>query len=286
VPLKGGKVADDTRIGGPCPTIERIIAQAAGSSSCRTSPARRKRVEACPCGPAWRCWPAARAGVQFVEDCIGERVEAAVAKMKDGEVLLLENLRYYAEKKRTTPGSLRTGPPGELYRERRLRTAHRAHASPKASRASSSSPRPATHDEGARLPRQGHRQSGEALHGVLAAPRFSGKIDVITNRSCRKWTGSSSARHGLYLFKSAGLEVGSSLVEADKVDFAGRLLARARTRSSCRSIPGVRHPGCQGAQVGELREVPATQIPSGSMGVDIGPKSVAAFRSHSRRPRP
>jgi phosphoglycerate kinase len=79
--------------------------------------------------------------------------------------------------------------------------------------------------------------------------------------------------------KAQGLEVGSSLVEADKVDFAGRLLTDGREKIVLPVDFLVSDTlDVKARKVGALREVPATQIPSGSRGVDIGPKSVAAFR--------
>ena len=132
VPLENGKVANDKRIKAALPTIAHIVNQGGRlilmSHLGRPNGSRVPEMSLEPCVAVLNSLLDKK--VDFVNDCIGETVEAAVAKLGDGDVLLLENLRYYKEETDNDPAFARKlAGLGELYVNDAFGTAHRAHAS-------------------------------------------------------------------------------------------------------------------------------------------------------------
>ncbi len=282
VPLRDGKVANDARIRAALPTIRQIVQNGGRlvlmSHLGRPKGERNPAMSLAPCAPVLS--QLLKRPVAFVDDCLGAAVESAVAALADGDILLLQNLRYYeAETRNSLDFAAQLARLGDLYVNDAFGTAHRAHASTEG----------VTHylevcaagllmmkelDYLGRL-----LQSPEKpFVAVLGGAKISGKIDVIANllpRVDRILIGGGMA---FTFYKAKGFEIGASLLEEDRVGLARELLASAGDKL-------VLPPDCVVAQtvdfaartVGELRTVDADAIPAGWRGLDIGPKSLAAF---------
>jgi phosphoglycerate kinase len=285
VPLKGGKVADDTRIRAALPTLRYVVGKGGRiilmSHLGRPDGKRVDDMSMRPCLEALEKLLGRK--VFFVGDCIGEPAEAAAAKLKDGEVLLLENLRFHPEEEKNDAEFARKlARLGDLYVNDAFGTAHRAHAS------TEGVTRFFKQAAAGYLMMKELNYLGKVIGkpvkpyvAVLGGAKISGKIEVITNLLPRVDQILIGGGMAFTFFKAQGLEVGSSLVEEDKVDFAGRLLAEGKNKivlpvdflvSDSLDI--------KARKVGVLQEVEAAKIPAGWKGVDIGPKSVAQLQDN------
>ena len=284
VPLENGKVANDKRIKAALPTIAHIVNQGGRlilmSHLGRPNGSRVPEMSLEPCVAVLNSLLDKK--VDFVNDCIGETVEAAVAKLGDGDVLLLENLRYYKEETDNDPAFARKlAGLGELYVNDAFGTAHRAHAS------TEGVTRFMDQCAAGYLMMKELDYLGRVMENperpfvaILGGAKISGKIDVIQNllpKVDRVIIGGGMA---YTFFKAQGLEIGKSLLEADKVGYAKDILAQSGDKI-------VLPVDCQvtdffdfdSRKIGELKQVGTDTIPADWEGLDIGSESIKKFQS-------
>jgi phosphoglycerate kinase len=278
VPIKDGKVTDDLRIREALPTIQYGIDHGAilVLASHLGRPKGKRKPEFSLAPAAERLSELLGKKVAFVSDCIGPEVEKAVAQAKPGDVLLLENLRFYPEEEANDPEfSRKLAAQTPVYVNDAFGSAHRAHASTEG----------ITHfvEKAAAgfLMEKELRYLGGALESpqrpfiaILGGAKISDKIEVIENllgKVDRLLIGGAMA---FTFLKSQGKSIGSSLCEEDKVDLARELMARAQSRIALPS-DAVASTGLDDET--SAHTVPAGQIPEGQMGLDIGPKTSAEY---------
>ncbi len=284
VPLEQGKVANDKRIKAAVPSIKYIIEN--GGKLILMSHLGRPKGERIPEMSLQPCIPVIEnilgKQVSFAGDCIGEPAEEAAEKLAEGDVLLLENLRYYTqETKNDKTFASQLARLGDIYVNDAFGTAHRAHASTEG----------VTHyiDQCAagyllmkELDYLGRimENPDRPFVAILGGAKISGKIDVISNllpKVDRLIIGGGMA---YTFFKSMGRDIGNSLLEEDKVDLAGDLLNQGKNKImlpvDCIISDKL---DFDGRKVGRLKEVNAESIPDGWLGLDIGNNSIKAFRS-------
>lgn len=284
VPLEKGEVANDQRIRAALPTI-KYIAERGGrlvlmSHLGRPKGQRVKDLSLKPCINV--LGDQLGKEIEFADDCIGDAVQRDVNRLGDGEVILLENLRYHDEETKNDPAfAALLAKLGDVYVNDAFGTAHRAHASTEG----------VTHhfDQCA----AGYLMMKELayLGGLMANPqgpfvailggaKISGKIDVITNLLPKVEKIIIGGGMAFTFYKALGYEIGNSLLEEDKIEFARDILQKGSHKIVLAEDCVVSDDlDLEARRVGKLKTVDADAIPIGWVGLDIGPKSIERFRN-------
>ena len=283
VPLKDGKVESDKRLKESLPTIKYLKDKGAKvilmSHLGRPDGKRSPEFSLRPVADAL----AALLGspVAFADDCVGAPAEAAVAALKDGDVLLLENLRFHAEEEKNEPGfAKQLAALADVYVNDAFGSAHRAHASTEG--ITKFVPQAAS----------GYLMKKELdyLGGALAQPKrpfvaiiggskVSGKIDVIKHLLPQVDKLLIGGGMTYTFLKAQGLEVGHSIVENDKLELAKSLLAEAGDKIVLGTDVVVTDKlDFKARTLGATKVVSTKEMPSDWEGVDAGPETIAAFR--------
>src|SRR5688500_17013698 len=233
VPIEGGRITDDRRIEQALPTIKRVLDQG-GRLILMSHLGRPKGGPE----PNYSLKPVPdRLGellgkrVQFADDSIGPNVERTARELKDGEVLLLENLRFHKEEEKNDPNfSRQLASIADVYVNDAFGTAHREHASTfGAPQALQGKPRAIGF-----LIQKELKFLGDAVTNprrpfaaILGGAKVSDKINVIEQLLAKADTLLIGGAMAYTFFLAQGKEVGRSLVERDKVDLAKKLLDKA-----------------------------------------------------------
>ena len=280
VPLKEGKVTDYTRIRAAIPTINKILSDG-GACILMSHLGRPKAQE-----PQFSLKQVVSTlssllgqDVKFSRDCVGPEAVSAAAGLKAGEVLLLENLRYHKEEEAGDKGfAKQLAALGDVYVNDAFGTAHRAHAS--TAGIAEFMPVKAA----GLLMLKELQYLGNAVNTperpfvvILGGSKVSGKIDVI-NALLPKCDHILIGGGMMFTFlKAKGYEVGSSLIEEDRIEIAKSLLES----EFASKIVLPRDCIIADAFSGEAKTQHSSceAIPSGWMGLDIGPETIAEFAS-------
>jgi phosphoglycerate kinase len=281
VPLDNGAITDDTRIRAALPTIQDLTSK--GAKVILTSHfGRPKGID-----DSMRLTPvAARLSellgkpVKKCDDCIGDEVAQAVAEMQNGDVAVLENVRFYPEEEKNDPEfAKKLASVADLYVNDAFGTAHRAHASTEG----------VTHyletsvagyliEKELQFLQGAIENPQRPLAAIVGGSKVSSKIGVIEALldKCDKLLLGGGMIFTFY--KARGLNVGKSLVEEDKLDLARSLEAKAKEKGVTMLLPTDVIVADKFAPDAEAKTVSINEIPDGWMGLDIGPDSVKVFQ--------
>ncbi|MFC1614605.1 phosphoglycerate kinase [Gemmatimonadota bacterium] len=283
VPLdENCKVTSDKRIRAAVPTIEDIISRGGRlvlmSHLGRPKGERISKMSLEPCVEVLS--GLIGKPVKFAGDCVGEVAEQAVASLADGEVLLLENLRFHKEETDNDPDFCRKlADLADIYVNDAFGTAHRAHASTEGvTRFVSSAVSGLLMEKEIQYLHGAVNDPDKPFVAVLGGAKISGKIDVIENllpKVDKLIIGGGMA----YTFlKAKGLEIGNSLCEEDRVSMAADLLQKAAGKLLLPVDCIVSDKFDFGERtVGQLKVVAESGIDKGWEALDIGPETVKMF---------
>ncbi len=280
VKMENGVITSDKRIVASLPTIKYLIANGAKVILC--SHLGRPKGEVVPefslAPVAARLSELLGQEVKMAKDVVGESAQALAADLKDGEVLLLENVRYEKGETKNDPElSKKFADLAELYVNDAFGSAHRAH---------SSTAGVAEHLPAAcgYLIQKEIEFIGGALENpkrplvaILGGAKVSDKIGVITNLIDKCDTLIIGGGMAYTFMKSLGYNIGTSLLEADKVELAAEMMKKAEEKGVKFLIPVDNKVGKEYAPDTEAMIVDSDKIPDGWMGLDIGPKTQTIF---------
>jgi len=281
VPLDGSTITDDRRIVQALPTIKSVLDRGGrlilmshlgrpkGGPEAKYSlkPAQLKLAELL------------KKPVGFTEDCVGAATDAAVAALKDGDVLLLENLRFHKEEEKNDPNfAAQLAKLGDVYVNDAFGTAHREHASTYGvPQALAGKPRVIGF-----LIQKELKFLGDAVTkpvrpfvAIMGGAKVSDKIAVIENLLAKADTLLIGGAMAYTFFLAQGKQVGKSLVEKDKVDLAKQLLAKHGSKIKLPVDTVISDKMTDDA----VTSIVEGDIPADKEGFDIGPKTIELYKA-------
>ena len=281
VPLKDGVVTDNTRIKAALPTIKYILDNGA-SLVVMTHLGRPKGQK----NPAYSLAPVAKefekllgSKVTLASDVIGPEVKKEVEALKPGEVLLLENVRFYAEEEKNDEAFAKElASYGDIYCNDAFGTAHRAHASTEGVSHYLPSYAGFLIEKEVKFMAPILENPEKPLVAIIGGSKVSSKITVLESlvRTCDTIViGGGMA----YTFlKVQGHEIGKSLVEDDYLETAKNFLAKAAEKGVKVILPVDHVAAAEFKEDAAPVAVDAVDIPADLMGMDIGPKTVELIK--------
>lgn len=282
VPLKDGQVTDDNRIRASIPTVEYLLKNNAKIIlMSHLGRPKGKTVDTLRLKPVAEALAAILGrDVKYIDDCIGEKVQLATESLQQGEILLLENLRFYPEEEKNDPAfAAELGKLADIYVNDAFGTAHRAHAS------TAGIARHMKKSACGYLLRKELEYLGNAVSNprhpfiaIIGGAKISGKIDVIESLLPRVDKLLIGGAMTFTFLKAMGKETGKSLVEEDKIDLAKRILDKAGDKILFPVDFLVSDSlDFDSGKIGSTEVCSADAIPFDMMGLDIGPDSITAF---------
>lgn len=280
VPLADGRVGDDTRIKAHLPTLTAL--RDAGAKIALVSHLGRPKgtvnlkytLE--PVGEELAKltgWP-----VRFVSDCIGEKVDEAVADWKDGEVLLLENVRFHPEEeKNDMEFAKKLVKNFDVFVMDAFSAAHRAHASTRAAAELIPSFSGKLIDREITMLSAARDEPKKPFVLILGGAKVSDKIAVVENMLKKADTILIGGGMAFTFLKAKGLEIGKSLCETEKLDFAAKMLEEAKALGVKILLPVDAIVAPEFKADAPAKAVKADAIPQDEMGLDIGPETAELF---------
>ncbi|HTL88673.1 MAG TPA: phosphoglycerate kinase [Leptolyngbya sp.] len=277
-----GKITDDTRIRAALPTIEALTSKGAkvilSSHFGRPKNGAEDKYRLTPVGE--RLSELLGKPVVKTNDCIGDEVKAAVDAMQPGDVVLLENVRFYKEEEKNDPAfAEKLASVADLYVNDAFGTAHRAHASTEGvTKFLKPSVAGLLIEKELQYLQNAIENPQRPLAAIVGGSKVSSKIGVIETLLDKVDKLLIGGGMVFTFYKARGLNVGKSLVEEDKLELAKSLEIKAKEKGVDLLLPTDVVVADNFAPDANTQTVSVENIPDGWMGLDIGPDSIKTFQ--------
>jgi len=287
VPMNEAKeITDDTRIRAALPTIQYLSQQ--GAKVILASHLGRPKGQV---NDKYRLDPAAKRlsellgkNVVKVNDCVGPEPKQAIAGMNDGDVLLLENVRFYAEEEKNVESFARQlADLADIYVNDAFGTAHRAHASTEGVAKFLPAVAGFLMEKEIEFLGKAVQNPERPFVAIIGGAKVSDKIGVIENLLNKVNTLIIGGGMANTFLRANGINTGKSLVEEDKLDLAKNLISLAQTNGVNFLLPTDVVVASAFAADAEHKTVDVGEIPGDWMALDIGPKTAQAFADAVRQ---
>ena len=280
VPLKDGKITNENRIIGALPTIKFLIEHNAKVILCSHlgRPKGEFKPEFSLKPVAARLCELLGKNVAMASDVIGDDAKKKVAEMNDGDVVLLENVRYHAEETKNDPAFAKElASLADVYVNDAFGAAHRAHASTAGVTAYIPGVAGFLIEKEISIMGKALENPEKPFVAILGGAKVSDKIGVIENLIDKVDTLIVGGGMAYTFIKAQGGQIGNSLCEMDKLDLALELLSKAKAKGVKLLLPVETVCVQEFNNDAPSKVVPITEIPDGWEGVDLGPKSIDLF---------
>lgn len=276
VPIDNGKVADDTRIVASLPTIKYLVDQSAMvilTSHLGRPKGKEDKYSLRPV--ATRLEQLLGKPVTFVPDSIGDQVKQVVDRMKPGDVVLLENVRFYAEEEKNDPAyAKKLADLADVYVDDAFGSAHRAHASTEGVTRYLPAVSGLLMEKELNYLGQALKNPAHPFVAILGGAKVSDKIKVIENLLPQVDSLLIGGGMANTFLAAQGLDVGQSLVEKDKLDVAKSLVAKGGSKIVLPADVVVADKFDANAN---SKVVPVSEVPPDWRILDVGPKTIQKF---------
>lgn len=280
VPMEDGKITDDTRIRAAIPTIEKLVESGAkvilASHLGRPKGEVKEEMRLTAVGEHLSKLIGEK--VTKLEDCIGEEVEKAVSAMNEGDIVLLENVRFHkGEEKNDEELSKAFASLADVYVNDAFGTAHRAHASTEGVAKFIPGVSGLLMEKELDVLGKALTNPERPFTAIIGGAKVKDKIGVIDNLLDKVDNLIIGGGLSFTFIKAQGYSIGKSLLEEDKIDLARGFIEKAKEKGVNLLMPIDAVVATEFSKDAESKVVDISEIPDDWMGLDIGPKTAEKY---------